>query len=249
MRQLVERLQQLQPELIVLEATGGLEVPIAAALAAAGLAVAVVNPRQVRDSPERRAGWRRPILSMLACWPISPKPFTPSPRPLPDAATQQLTALLTRRRQVVEMLTAQKNRLPRTLPVVRPRLQEHITWLEQELSALNSDLDQALRNSPVWCAQEELLRSVPVGPVAARTLLAELPELGTLNRKQIAALVGVAPLNQDSGKHRGQRRVWGGRCGCGAPCIWRPWSLRASMRSSGRSTNACWPPASPARWP
>lgn len=212
MRELVERLQQLQPELIVLEATGGLEVPIAAALAAAGLAVAVVNPRQVRDFARATGKLAKtdPIdAGVLAHF---AEAIHPEPRPLPDAATQQLTALLTRRRQVVEMLTAEKNRLPRTLPVVRPRLQEHITWLEQELSALNNDLDQALRNSPVWREKEELLRSVPgVGPVAARTLLAELPELGTLNCKQIAALVGVAPLNQDSGKHRGQRRVWGGR--------------------------------------
>ena len=192
MRELVERLQQLRPELIVLEATGGLEVPIAAALAAAGLTVAVINPRQVRDFARAtgRLAKTDPIdAGVLAHF---AEAIHPEPRPLPDAATQQLTALLTRRRQVVEMLTAEKNRLPRTLPVVRPRLQEHITWLEQELTRrANSDLDQALRNSPVWREQEELLRSVPgVGPVAARTLLAELPELGTLNRKQIAALGG-----------------------------------------------------------
>lgn len=210
--QLIGRLKAMQPELIVLEATGGLEVPVAAAMAAVGLPIAVVNPRQVRDFAKaagKLAKTDRIDAGVLAHF---AEAIHPEPRALPDAETQRVTALLTRRRQVIEMLTAEKNRLLRALPVVQPRIQEHIQWLAQELSDLDGELDQAMRNSPVWRANEDLLRSAPgIGPVAARTLLAELPELGRLNRKQIAALVGVAPLNQDSGKHRGRRLVWGGR--------------------------------------
>lgn len=210
--QLVSRLQALQPQLIVIEATGGLEVRIAAALAAAGLRVAVINPRQARDFAKatgKLAKSDRVDAGGLAHF---AEAVRPEPRPLPDAAMQQLNALLTRRRQVIEMLTAEKNRLGRAPAGVRQRIQEHIRWLEQELQDLNNDLDQALHTSPVWRVKEDLLRSVPgIGPVAARTLLVELPELGTLNRKQIAALVGVAPFNDDSGKRQGRRIVWGGR--------------------------------------
>jgi transposase len=136
----------------------------------------------------------------------------PACRPLPDASTQQLAALLTRRRQLVEMLTAEKNRRGSAPHGMRSQIQTHIDWLEQHVAQLDRDLTTAVQASPIWRAHDALLRSVPgIGPVITRTLLAELPELGTLTRKQIAALVGVAPLNRDSGAFRGKRTIWGGR--------------------------------------
>jgi transposase len=209
---LVARLRQHAPVLIVLEATGGLEIPLASELAAAGLPVVVVNPRQVRDfarATGRLAKTDTLDASILAQF---AEAVRPAPRPLPDAAAQALSALLTRRRQLIEMLTAAKNRL-RTAPTpVRKGIRAHITWLEGRLADLDEDLAQTIRESPLWREKDDLLQSTPgVGPVLARTLLAGLPELGTLTRKQIAALVGVAPLNRDSGLFRGARRVWGGR--------------------------------------
>ncbi len=209
----VQRLAPLHPKLVVLEATGGLQMPVAAALASAGLPLSMVNPRQVRDFAKatgRLAKTDRLDAQVLAHFAQAVQPV---PHPLPDAQTQELTALLTRRRQVVEMLTAEKNRLRATRSeVVRQRVQDHIRWLEQELAGLDRDLDHTIRESPLWCEKDNLLRSVPgVGPVVSVTLLADLPELGTLSRHQIAALVGVAPLNRDSGRFRGKRMVWGGR--------------------------------------
>ncbi len=209
---LVARLNKLSPTLVVLEATGGLELPLVGALAAASLPVAVVNPRQVRDFARATGVLAKTdsldahILALFA------DRVRPEPRPLPDAETRKLRALLVRRRQVVDMLTAEKNRLSTVPPTVRPRVEAHIQWLEGELRELDKDLEQTLRNSPLWQEKEDLLRGVPgVGPVLSLTLLAELPELGTLDRRQIAALVGVAPLNRDSGTFRGKRTVWGGR--------------------------------------
>jgi transposase len=136
----------------------------------------------------------------------------PQPRPLPDAEARALAALLTRRRQLVEMLTAEKNRLLSASSPIRKRVRTHIAWLDRELARTNSDLTQAIQQSPAWREKDQLLQSVPgVGPVLTSTLLASLPELGTLTHKQIAALVGVAPLNRDSGTLRGRRTVWGGR--------------------------------------
>jgi transposase len=209
---LVARLQALAPRLVVLEATGGLEARVVAALAAAGLPVAVVNPRQVRDFAKaigRLAKTDALDAQVLAHF---AEAVGPPARPLPDAATQELRALLTRRRQLVEMLTAEKNRLRRAVARVRPHLEAHIAWLERQLRDVDGDLDTLIRQSPAWHAQEARLRSVPgVGPGLSRTLLAALPELGQLNRKQLAALVGVAPLNRDSGTWRGKRTTWGGR--------------------------------------
>jgi transposase len=209
---LVERLQALQPQLVVLEATGGWEVPVVAALAAAGLPVAVVNPRQVRDfarATGKLAKTDRLDARVLAQF---AQAIRPSPRPLPDAQAQELGALLARRRQMVEMLTMERNRLRTALARVRPRLQAHITWLEQELQQVDQDLHHLLRASPLWREKDDLLRGVPgIGRVLSLTLLAELPELGTLDRRQIAALVGVAPFHRDSGTLRGKRSIWGGR--------------------------------------
>ena len=209
---LVARLQGLAPTLIVLEATGGLAVPLTGALAAAGLPVVVVNPRQVRDFAKATGKLAKTDALDAAVLAQFAEAVRPALRPLPDAATQALSALLARRRQLIEMLTAEKNRLGSALPPVRPGIRAHIGWLERRLADLDADLAQAIRESPVWREKDDLLQSAPgVGPVLARTLLASLPELGTLTRQQIAALVGVAPLNRDSGAWRGKRRVWGGR--------------------------------------
>jgi transposase len=209
---LVERLKAQPPELVVLEATGGLQMPVAAALGVAGLPVAVVNPRQVRDfarATGKLAKTDRIDARVLAEF---GRRLQPTPRPLPDQATQELGALLDRRHQVVEMLTAEKNRLHRAMQPVQPRIQAHILWLIQQLKELDQDLGDAVRASPLWREKEELLRSVPgVGKVLSLTLLSHLPELGTLERQQVAALVGVAPWNRDSGVLRGKRAVWGGR--------------------------------------
>ena len=207
-----EQLRALSPTLIVLEATGGMEIPLTSALATAGLPVVVVNPRQVRDFAKASGHLAKTdaldaqVLAQFA------EVMRPQPRPLPDAETRALAAQLTRRRQLVEMLTAEKNRLLSASSPIRKRVRTHIVWLERELEHTNTDLAEAIRQSPVWREKDELLRSVPgVGPVVTSTLLASLPELGTLTNKQIAALVGVAPLNRDSGRLRGRRTVWGGR--------------------------------------
>lgn len=210
--EVVQGLAQLHPALVVLEATGGLQMPLAAALATAGLPLAMVNPRQVRDFARaigRLAKTDRLDAQVLAHF---AEAVRPTPYPLPDAQTQELTALLTRRHQVLEMLTAEKNRLRTARELVHRRVQDHICWLEQELADLDDDLERTLRKSPLWREKDNLLRSVPgIGWVVSITLLADLPELGTLSRHQIAALVGVAPLNRDSGRFRGKRTVWGGR--------------------------------------
>jgi transposase len=209
---LVARLRTLAPALIVVEATGGWEVALVGALAAALLPVAVVNPRQVRDfarSTGTLAKTDRLDAQSLAHFADA---LRPQPRPLPNAQAQELSALLQRRRQLVEMLTAEKNRLPLAARRIRPQLQAHIAWLQRQISQFDDDLRELVRSSPLWRDKEDLLRSAPgVGPVLATTLVAALPELGTLTRQQIAALVGVAPLNRDSGTLRGRRTVWGGR--------------------------------------
>jgi transposase len=209
---LVERLATLGPALIVLEATGGLEVRLAAALAAAGLPVAIVNPRQVRAfarATGRLAKTDRLDAEVIARF---AEAVRPPARPLPDEATRHLGALVARRRQLLEMLVAERNRRHAADPSLREGIDAHLRWLEEALATIERDLDGAVRESAIWRAREALLRSVPgVGPVSARTLLAELPELGSLTRRQVAALVGVAPFTRDSGKMRGRRTVQGGR--------------------------------------
>lgn len=208
----VARLQPLAPALIVLEATGALEAAVVAALAAAGLPVAVVNPRQVRDfarASGRLAKTDRLDAQVLARFAAVMRPPV---RPLPDTEAQALAALLARRRQVQEMLAAERHRLALAEAVVRPQIEAHIAWLTQQRDDLDTELRERVQQSPLWQEQAALLQSVPgVGPVLATTMLAELPELGGLPSKPLAALVGVAPLNQDSGRQRGKRRVWGGR--------------------------------------
>jgi len=210
--ELVARLAVQRPTLLVVEATGGLEVPLTAAVAAAGLAITVVNPRQVRDFAKavgqlaKTDALDAQLLARFA------EVVRPTPRPLPAPDAQALAALVTRRTQLVGMLVAEQQRRGTTLPALRPRLDAHLRWLQAEREALDRELERTLRQSPLWREQEDLLRSVPgIGPVVSATLLADLPELGKLTRKQIAALVGVAPLNRDSGRLRGRRHIWGGR--------------------------------------
>lgn len=210
--QILERLKAAPPTLVVLEATGGLEIPITGVLAAAGVPVVVVNPRQVRDFAKATGKLAKTDALDAQVLAHFAEVLRPALRPLPDAQTQALAALLARRRQLVEMLTAEKNRLSSAHTPVRTSLRTHIAWLERALSHTDRDLAHAIRESPVWREQDDLLQSVPgIGPVGTSTLLANLPELGTLTGKQIAALVGVAPLNRDSGTWRGKRTVWGGR--------------------------------------
>jgi len=210
---LLARLEEAAPGLVVLEATGGYESLVAGAIAGQGISVAVVNPRQVRDFAKatgvlaKTDGIDARVLARFA------EAVRPEPRPLPTEEAKELQELLSRRRQIVDMLTMEKNRLGiAATEHMKKGLRKHIAWLEEALRRANDDIDQAVRKSPAWREQEDLLRSVPgIGPVTARTMLAELPELGSLNRKQIAALVGVAPLNRDSGTMQGTRSCWGGR--------------------------------------
>ena len=212
---LVTRLCALQPQLIVMEATGGYEAPLAAACATAGLPLAIVNPRQVRAFAQAIGRTAKTDAIDAALLALFGARVQPTPRPLPGADTTQLAQLVARRRQLLEMLTAERQRLAQlgttTGPVARD-LRTHIRWLEKRVTDADADLHTAIQRSPVWRANDDLLRSVPaIGPNVSRTLLAELPELGTLNRRAIAALVGVAPFNCDSGQFRGRRRIWGGR--------------------------------------
>ena len=206
-------LGQLGPsDFVIVEATGGLEVPLASALAKDGILVAVVNPRQVRDfarATGRLAKTDRIDAEVLARF---GEVVQPAPRRLADAQAQALEALVTRRRQLVEMLTAEKNRRTSAPKLLYRSIDEHIRWLEKRLSDLDDELSTMIRETPLWRERDELLRSVPgVGTILSRTLLAQLPELGALNRKQIAALAGLAPFNRDSGSMRGSRCIWGGR--------------------------------------
>lgn len=212
---LVAWMVRRKPKLVVIEATGGYERDAVAALVGAGLAVAVVNPRQVRDfarASGRLAKTDRIDAEVLAAFGLA---IQPEPRPLQDEEASALRDLVVRRRQLLAMRKAEKNRLEMRLsPAVRAGVERHLAFIDGEIKGADDDLDRLIRQSPAWRADDELLRSVPgVGPVLARTLIAEMPELGQLNSRQIAALVGVAPFNRDSGKMRGTRSVWGGRPG------------------------------------
>lgn len=209
---LVTRLQEIAPQLIVLEATGGYQRAVVAALAAAGLPVVVVNPRQARDFAKATGQLAKTDVLDARAWAHFADAMRPAPRPLPDAHTEELRALLARRRQLIAMRTMEQTRLGSAPHRLQADIQAHITWLNERLGALDNALDTTLRASPVWREHEALLRSVPgIGPVCTRTLLLDLPELGPLSRQRIAALVGVAPFNRDSGTLRGSRTIWGGR--------------------------------------
>ena len=210
--ELTPRLLGLAPALVVLEATGGFETAAVTALARAGLPVVVVNPRQVRDFAKAMGRLAKTDALDAGILAEFAQRVRPVPRPLPDEAAQLLESLLTRRRQIVDMLTAEKNRLGFARGPVKRDISQHIRWLEKRLTDVDGDLQDAVAASPLYQAKANLLRSVPgVGQVTTLTLLATLPELGQLSRHQIAALVGVAPMNRDSGTRRGKRLVWGGR--------------------------------------
>jgi len=209
---LVDRLQGLHPALIVLEATGGLERLVTSALATVGLPVVVVNPRQARDFARATGPLAKTDALDARALAHCADVIRPTPRPLPDTQTQELRALLGRRQQLIGMRTAEQHRLAGTSGRLTQDIEAHIAWLNTRIATLDDDLETLLRASPLWRENDDLLQSVPgMGPVCARTLLLELPELGTLTRQQIAALVGVAPLNCDSGTLRGRRMIWGGR--------------------------------------
>ena len=209
---LLERLRPQSPALVVCEATGGFERAAIAMLAAAGLPVVVANPRQIRDFARATGQLAKTDQIDAAILALFAERVRPVPRPLPSEAAQLLDALLTRRRQLVEMLVAEKNRLGFAPRPLHKGIQQHIRWLERQLDDVTTDLADQIERSPVWRAKDDLLQSVPgVGPIVSAVLLAELPELGTLTHKQIAALVGVAPLARDSGTLRGKRLIWGGR--------------------------------------
>ncbi len=208
----IQRVKALSPTLIVVEASGGLEAAVVAELAHAGLAVAVVNPKRVRDFA--RASGQLAKTDQLDAQVLAhfAEAIRPPMRPLPTADSEHLAALVTRRRQIIEMLTAERNRQHTAPGTMLERIARHIAWLTDELQALDDELRQFIDHTPPWHVTDDLLQSVPgVGPVTAMTLVADLPELGQLDRQEIAALVGVAPMNRDSGHKRGKRRTQGGR--------------------------------------
>ena len=210
--QLIESLRPQQPALIVLEATGKYERPVARALAVEGLLFNIINPRQSRAFAKATgilAKTDRIDALMLARF---AEVLQPEARSLKDEQTEALSDLVIRRRQIVEMITAEKNRLALATKRVRRDIQVHIRWMEKRLEDINDDIDALIRQSPLWREKDKLLQSVTgVGPVLASTILALLPELGALNRKQIAALVGVAPFNRESGRYKGKQKIQGGR--------------------------------------
>lgn len=216
--ELVTRLAALAPTLVVVEATGGYETPVVTALAVAQVPVVAVNPRQVRHFAQALGQLAKTDAIDAAVLALFAERVRPAVRPLPDEAHHELIALVARRRQLLDMLTAERNRATMARRAVRRSIQEHIRWLERRVHDTEGDLTAMIQGSPLWRAQEDLLRSVPgVGPITARMLIALLPELGALSRRQIASLVGVAPLNRDSGQQRGRRGIWGGRATVRAP--------------------------------
>ena len=248
--ELVQRLKQQTPELVVLEGTGGLQRLAATSLSVAGLPIAVVNPRQARSfavATGRLAKTDAIDAQVLAHFALAVRPPV---RPLPDAETEALQALLSRRAQLVEMRVAEKNRLgstPANQAPVKASIQHLIAYLDAEISKLEDDLDGRIDRTEMWKAKDELLQSVPgVGPIVSRTLLADLPELGKLSRKEIAALVGVAPMNRDSGTIRGKRKIAGGRpavrkalyMACVAAQRWNPTLRALFLRLTGKGKPA-----------
>ena len=226
----LKKLREVQPDLVVVEATGGYERAVAHAMKVAGLPVAVVNPRQVRDFARATGILAKTdrldahVISRFAA------AVRPEPRRMSDVSEQDLKAQQKRRQQLVEMLTAERNRLGTASPGVVKQIKRHIRWLEKEIETAEKELRLQISSSDAWRAKDGLLRTVPgIGAVVAGTLLADLPELGSLDRRQIAALVGVAPLNRDSGTFKGRRIVWGGRAGVRAALYMA--SLVASRRN------------------
>ena len=209
---IVKHLVALAPTLIVMEATGGLEMRLAGELAAKSLQVAIINPRQARDFAKATGQLAKTDLVDAAILAAFARAIRPVVRPLKNADTRDLDDLVTRRRQLVDMRVQEMLRMGTASKVQKKSLTSHITWLDKRIADLDDDLTKRLRASDVWRIKDDLLRGIPgVGAVTSLTMLAKCPELGQLNRREIAALTGVAPLAKDSGKHRGKRFVWGGR--------------------------------------
>jgi transposase len=213
---LVGLLAPLRPALVVVEATGGLQASLVAALAVAGIPTAVVNPRQARDFAKATGRLAKTDAIDAEALAHFAEAIRPQPRPLPDEATQALQALLARRRQLLDMRAAEHNRLEmgaKTLPAaVRRNVEKHVRWLTGQVEDIDGELGRAIEASPLWRAKDDLLQSVPgIGPAVSRTLVAALPELGSLSRHKVAALVGLAPVADDSGERRGRRHIRGGR--------------------------------------
>ncbi len=209
-RAICDFLTKLKPTLIVFEATGGYEMPLYIALNEAKLPAAPVNPRQVRDFAKATGKLAKTDILDARVIAHFAAALHPQPRSIPES--QEIKEIVARRNQLVQMIVAEKNRLHSTRKNIKARIQVHIQWLEEELDNTNKELEQCINDNPEWQKKNNLLQSMPgVGPVLSTTLLADLPELGKLNRKQIAALTGVAPLNRDSGTLRGKRTIWGGR--------------------------------------
>jgi transposase len=202
-----------RPALIVVEATGGYEAPVVAAAAAAGLPIIVVNARQIRDFGRALGQLAKTDAIDARLIAHFAARVRPALRPLPDAATEELQALLARRRQLIDMCTAERPRLHQARrPIIRKSVTAHIAWLERRITEADDDLQRRIQASPLWRLKDDLLQSVPgVGAVTSHTLLAAVPELGTLAPRPLAKLIGVAPLNNDSGQRRGHRTIWGGR--------------------------------------
>jgi transposase len=210
--QWISQLRQLKPTLIVLEATGGWQGPLVAALAVAKLPVAVMNPRQIRDFAKATGQLAKTDALDAGVIAHFAEAVHPTPRPLPDEMTQQLDALLQRRRQLLEMVVAERHRMVLAHPTVRDRLARHLDYLQRLIDEADAEISTLIRTTPVWRETDDLLQSTPgIGPVLSATLQAALPALGVLNQREIAKLVGVAPLNDDSGKHAGARHIRGGR--------------------------------------
>jgi transposase len=209
---LVVLLKQVQPQVIVLEATGGYERRLVAVLLTSELPAVVINPERVRHFAKATGQIAKTDTLDAAVLSLFAQTLQPQPRPLPDAFAQELQDLLARRRQILDMIVAEKNRLETANKPIRGQILQHIKWLEKRLLSVDRDLNQRIQSSPTWKAKDDLLRSVPsIGPVGSSSLLVQLPELGTLSRQQIAALAGVAPINQDSGRFKGHRTIQGGR--------------------------------------
>jgi transposase len=209
---LVKELRELAPTLLVLEATGGQETHIVAALAMAGLPLAVVNPRQVRDFAKATGELAKTDAIDARILALFAERIRPEVRALRDDETRDLDALMTRRRQLVDIRVGERNRLYQAAPVVRSSIAEHIAWLDTRIDETDVELQKRIQESSVWREKDRLLQSTPgIGATTSLSLLAGVPELGKLNRQKVSKLVGIAPLNRDSGKFRGQRKIWGGR--------------------------------------
>ena len=237
-------LQETQPDLIVVESTGGLERALITELYLAGLPVALVNPGRVREfakSIGQLAKTDKIDARLLAHF---AEAVHPSKVVLPSEQEQYLSALMTRRRQVIDMLVAEKNHLLSTPTRLWQLVEHNMAWLEQQIKELEEQMDDFIEHDPHFRTKSELLHSAPgVGPVLSKTLISDLPELGQLDRKKIASLVGVAPFNKDSGRFRGKRRIRGGRAMFGRCYIWPPWRLSAGIQSLMSFITICYPMA------